>query len=147
LPRNKDNATGGRHWHVLRWSKPVTHAQSRCSSLPAGAADCAWHGRHANAPVPLDQVSVMHVAHAAGPTPPLYCPAAHATHLPGAPFGAVASWNCQNEPALHTQSETTTLASRACELRTGHAWHAVWLGSGLNAPGAHSLHAPLGVVA
>ena len=85
----------------------------------------------------LDQVSAAHVAHAAGTTCALYCPAAHATHPRG----------CRNELASHTQSDTTALASRACELRAGHARHAVWLGSGLNAPGAHSLHAPLGVVA
>jgi len=75
----------------------------------------------------LENVLLTHVAHAPLPGPAFAVPPAHRLQTNSAAFAATLY-----APASHTQSVTTVLPSRACELRAGHPWHAVWFGAGLN---------------
>jgi len=92
---------------------------------------------HSVTPKQSEKVFSSQISHAAGPDAPLAVPPAHNSHATSA-----ASADTLYAPASHTQSVTTVLPRRACELRAGHGWHAVWFGTGLNESSAHCWHAP-----
>ncbi len=131
-------------WHVeltapmLSVRKPFKQWQSVRSSLPLSAVELpwqAWHVLDAFAPITPEYVLFGHSVHASPPTPLLYVPDTHGTHV-----GPVAAVN----PARHVQFPGSVLPAADFEFN-GHAVQADVASAAVAEYvfAGHSVHVPL----